>query len=183
MRTGSRRNCPVQTDLWGKVTETLQVCCCRGLGYRCRPSGPLVCLNTFCFPLLFTLSHLSWQRPNVVLDAAPASTDIWLVQMRQRLHSHRKSIVTLPAYKAGLWGLLAGTRLTCLCHLTSTFIKNNKNTSNVCTESTFSSCATALFLILRLTLITKNEPRAFVVFFWTFSFVCQVCCRQSKETV
>lgn len=39
---GKQEKQPVQTDLWGKVSEQkkLWVCCFRGLGYLCRPSGP-----------------------------------------------------------------------------------------------------------------------------------------------
>lgn len=175
MRTGSRRNSPfrlIYEEKWASrkscgfvVLEASVIFA----DHQVPVKRPLVCLNTLFSPPVYTLPPL--------VAATQHCAGRCVGQCRHLIGSDEtaapqpQEVYCNPcSTQSGLWGLLAGTRLTCLCHLTSTFIKKNKNRSSVCTENTSSSCATALFLILRFTLITENELRAFVVFFWTFSF-------------
>lgn len=84
------------------VRNTLSVCSQRsGLCLQVNIASLVQTVSVF--PPVYTRPLLTWQRPNVVLDPVLVSVGLWLVQRRRRLHSYRKSIVTRPAHKAGLW--------------------------------------------------------------------------------
>lgn len=171
MRTGSRRNSPfrlIYEEKWASrkscgfvVLEASVIFA----DHQVPVKRPLVCLNTLFSPPVYTLPPL--------VAAAQHCAGRCVGQCRHLIGSDEtaapqpQEVYCNPCSTQS--GAVRAPRRD-KTDLSVPFIKKNKNRSSVCTENTSSSCATALFLILRFTLITENELRAFVVFFWTFSF-------------